>query len=244
MIIFYTFNYFCCSFLLTYCCFYYFINFISYSTNIKIIAPFILFDPFIFSHDLKILIGILGVLIISRRIHKHFSFYGSSFTSILLLYSSFFPREWFIGEGFSLLVITLFFAFSNLISLFAYGFTPLSHLSLTWVVGLFLWIRVIFWVITLKSKRKLGHYAPLGTPIWLLPLLISVEIVREIIRPITLSVRLAANLTAGHIILFIASSSSFISFFPAILLFLLETLVALVQPLVFLLLCSLYSREA
>ena len=109
---------------------------------------------------------------------------------------------------------------------------------------------MVFWLASFIIQfsyffnRKIEHFAPLGTPIWLLPLIILIEIVRQIIRPITLSVRLAANLTAGHLILSLLSSVSLnLRFFIQIPLILLEILVALVQPFVFCILIFLYFSE-
>ena len=96
----------------------------------------------------------------------------------------------------------------------------------------------------MHCKSKLSHYTPLGRPSWLLPLLVLVETVRDGIRCVTLRVRLAANITAGHIILNLLSGSLLVGFVAGFFLFLLETLVAVVQPIVFCLLASLYLREA
>ena len=75
--------------------------------------------------------------------------------------------------------------------------------------------------------------------------MVIIEIVSLLIRPITLGVRLAANLTAGHLILSLIASlpigTSFFSQFPLVLL---ELLVAVVQPFVFCLLTFLYFSEA
>ena len=78
----------------------------------------------------------------------------------------------------------------------------------------------------------------------MLPLIVFIEIISQFIRPITLSVRLAANLTAGHLILsLLASLSVSQRFFCQIPLILLEILVAVVQPFVFCILLFLYYSE-
>jgi F0F1-type ATP synthase membrane subunit a len=74
--------------------------------------------------------------------------------------------------------------------------------------------------------------------------MVLIEIIRQLIRPITLSVRLAANLTAGHLILSLLASLSFVyRVFSQIPLIILEILVALVQPFVFCILLYLYFSE-
>lgn len=93
---------------------------------------------------------------------------------------------------------------------------------------------------------------PLGTPNILIPLIVLIELVRNIIRPLTLSVRLAANIVAGHLLLTLISrainpfsSRIWILILLALgILIILENAVALIQAYVFSILPSLYVREA
>ena len=74
--------------------------------------------------------------------------------------------------------------------------------------------------------------------------MVIIELIRQLIRPITLGVRLAANLTAGHLILTLLASIKIIySFLAQIPLLILEVVVRLVQPFVFCLLVFLYFME-
>ena len=96
-----------------------------------------------------------------------------------------------------------------------------------------------------------AHLVPLGTPIVLIPFIVLIETVRNIIRPITLSVRLAANLTAGHLLL-ILLGERIVGATPLIILgvtaaqlalITLEGAVAVIQSYVFATLTTLYARE-
>lgn len=97
----------------------------------------------------------------------------------------------------------------------------------------------------------LAHLVPQGTPWVLLPFMVLVESIRRLIRPGTLSVRLAANIVAGHILLALIRGASRILgvglFYSIvvlqILLILLETAVAAIQAYVFVVLRVLYLRE-
>ena len=92
---------------------------------------------------------------------------------------------------------------------------------------------------------------PSGTPYILIPFIVLIELTRNIIRPLTLSVRLAANLVAGHLLITLVSSpisssnnKIFIIIITGLLLLLiLERAVAFIQAYVFRILRSLYLRE-
>ncbi|MBO1764441.1 F0F1 ATP synthase subunit A [Escherichia coli] len=94
------------------------------------------------------------------------------------------------------------------------------------------------------------HLLPIGTPPVLSPFIVCVETIRNLIRPLTLSVRLAANIIAGHLIITLISISfdptaliSTYSIIALLPLFILELAVALIQAFVFTILLTLYSTE-
>lgn len=93
---------------------------------------------------------------------------------------------------------------------------------------------------------------PLGTPSYLIPFIAIIETIRLIIRPITLSIRLTANIIAGHLLLSLLGSSGsqilrinlFIIFIISqFILIILEIAVSIIQAYVFSILMTLYSRE-
>lgn len=97
----------------------------------------------------------------------------------------------------------------------------------------------------------LAHCVPLGTPPVLMPFMVLIETIRNLIRPGTLAVRLAANIIAGHLLLVLLGnqgpnlSSAFlvVLIVTQILLLVLESAVAVIQSYVFAVLATLYSRE-
>ena len=145
-----------------------------------------------------------------------------------------------------LFFLTLFiFIFSNnFLGLFSYIFTPTSLIVISLSLRLFSWTgRILFYF---NSKEKLMvHLTPQNTPRYLISFIVFIERLRNLIRPITLRVRLTANITAGHLLLILASSMlSFLpAFFRQTLLFCLELVVSLVQAFVFTLLIVIYIRE-
>merc|ERR1711976_525370 len=84
-----------------------------------------------------------------------------------------------------------------------------------------------------QYNNLLAHLVPEGTPRFLIPVIVIIETVSNIIRPLTLSIRLEANIVAGLLLLF----------FSLYLLLLLEVAVACIQSYVFIILNSLYLKE-
>nr|UPX88360.1 ATP synthase F0 subunit 6 [Renocera pallida] len=156
-------------------------------------------------------------------------------------------------QGGSLIFISLFsfILFNNLLGLFPYIFTSTSHLSLSLSIALPLWVSFMVFGWMNHTQHMFAHLVPQGTPSILMPFMVCIETVSNIIRPMTLAVRLTANMIAGHLLLTLLGNtgSSLISFMMIILLgaqlalLLLEVAVAMIQAYVFSVLSTLYSSE-
>nr|QGN74729.1 ATP synthase F0 subunit 6 [Acaudina molpadioides] len=141
----------------------------------------------------------------------------------------------------------------NLIGLFPYAFTITSHASFTYSLAIPLWLSVNILGFYLAFNSRLSHLVPQGTPAFLIPLLIWIETLSLIAQPIALGLRLAANLTAGHLLLFLLSTAtwmllnspiiSILILTVLILLFLLEVGVACIQAYVFTSLVNFYIDQ-
>lgn len=149
------------------------------------------------------------------------------------------------------LIIGLFFycLFINLIALTPFSFTPTAHLSISFTIALTIWIAFIIFGWSKNFSFIIAHMVPSGTPFQLINFIVLIELVRNMIRPITLSVRLSANIVAGHLLIsllgnFCLSSPIIISSFPLILILsILELGVSLIQAYVLMTLITLYSTE-
>nr|AGO02033.1 ATP synthase F0 subunit 6 [Solenaia carinata] len=119
-----------------------------------------------------------------------------------------------------------------------------TQLSVGLSLGLFWWFWSVMSGFCYSWEKFLGHLLPLGTPTVLCPLMILIESVSVLIRPVTLAVRLVANITMGHLVLalmgdnLIGKSSIIVG---AYVLF--ELFVCTLQGYVFILLVSLYSAD-
>ena len=156
-----------------------------------------------------------------------------------------------LGTIFIFISIFFFILFSNFIGLIPYIFTRTRHLSITLVLALPLWLGTILLSILFQYNNLLAHLVPLGTPSFLIPVIVIIETVSNVIRPITLSIRLAANIVAGHLLLTLLGSQGpgvsglilIILVISLILLLILEVAVACIQSYVFTILSSLYLNE-
>merc|ERR1719432_585353 len=132
-----------------------------------------------------------------------------------------------------------------------YIFTRPRHISFTLTLAIPIGIGRIVFSIKNQYNRLFAHLAPSRTPVALIPVIVIIETVRNVIRPGTLSIRLAANIVAGHLLLTLLGSQG-----PAarglviiglivslILLLCLELAVACIQAYVFTILRSLYLNE-
>nr|ACA51961.1 ATP synthase subunit 6 [Mastigoproctus giganteus] len=138
----------------------------------------------------------------------------------------------------------------NFMGLFPYIFTPTAHLVMTLSLALPFWLTFMFFGWVKNNNLMFAHLVPTGTPPALSPFMVCIETISNIIRPITLSVRLAANMIAGHLILSLMSTvfspilTKTYLIFPAISpILILESAVAVIQAFVFSMLVTLYSTE-
>lgn len=157
------------------------------------------------------------------------------------------------AEPFFPFVFTLFtfILFANLLGLIPYSFTVTSHIIVTFALAAVVFIGVTIIGIVKHGFHFLRLFVPEGVPIVLLLLLVPIELLSYCIRPFTLSIRLFANMLAGHTMLAIfggfAASIWVAAIVPLginIALVGLELLVAVLQAYVFAILTCLYLRDA
>lgn len=153
-----------------------------------------------------------------------------------------------------IIFISLFYLilFNNFLGLFPYIFTASSHIRFCLSLSLNLWLRIILFRWINFSNKIFTHLTPSNTPSILIPFIVIIEFISLIIRPITLSIRLTANIIAGHLLLSLLGSSGqqiyniFILtsiIFIQIILLILEISVSFIQAYVFSILSLLYRRE-
>jgi len=164
------------------------------------------------------------------------------------------------GMRFFPLVFSLFtfILVANLLGLFPYFFTFTSHIIVTFALAMLVIATVIIYGFMKHGLGFLKLFVPSGVPIVLVPLVVGIEIISFLSRPISLSVRLFANMLAGHITLkvfagFVTSLSAMgaVGIAGAVLPLImtvaitgLEFLVAFLQAYVFAVLTCMYLNDA
>ena len=164
------------------------------------------------------------------------------------------------GRKFFPLIFTLFFfiLFGNLLGVFPLFFTFTSHIMVTLALSLFVFILVTVVAIREHGLHFFSYFVPQGIPKALAPLMVAIEVISYLSRIISLSVRLFANMMAGHVMLEVFGAFivmlgglGFLGYFPAALslgvntiLIGFELLVATLQAYVFAILTCIYLHDA
>lgn len=185
-------------------------------------------------------------------------------------------RKWVVLEGFYsfvkglveqyvndlryfplILSLFSFLLFANLMGVLPGAFTITSHLSVTLFLALSMYIVVIFFGILKNGFKFFSLFLPKSIPVYLAPLFIPIEIISFVAKPISLSIRLFANMLAGHImvkifagfvvmLLSISQWGSMLSLVPLLVnvaLIAFEVIVAGLQAYVFTVLTCLYLHD-
>jgi F-type H+-transporting ATPase subunit a len=154
--------------------------------------------------------------------------------------------------------IFMFVTVSNMVGAIPYNFTVASHLIVTAALAVMVFVTVLVYGFYKNGLKFLKLFVPSGIPIYILPLVVFIEVFSFFLRPISHSVRLFANMLAGHIAVAVFASFipllaglGFLGYFGAVLplgmviaLSALELLVAFLQAYVFTILTVIYINDA
>jgi F-type H+-transporting ATPase subunit a len=164
------------------------------------------------------------------------------------------------GKRFFPFVFTLFFfvLMGNLLGLLPFSFTYTSHIAVTFALALMVLVLVTVVALRIHGWHFFSYFFPAGAPKLLAPLIIPVEVISYLSRVVSLSIRLFANMVAGHVMFEVFASfvvmlagagavGLFASVFPLginVILVGFELLVACLQAYVFAILTCIYLHDA
>ena len=146
----------------------------------------------------------------------------------------------------------IFVLFCNMVGMLPYSFTVTSHIIVTLAFAMFIFIGVTILGFVIHGFKYLKIFVPSGVPVVLLPIIMIIEIISYLSSPVSLSVRLFANMMAGHTMLkvfggFVISLGLVAGWLPltfSVALTGLEILVAFLQAYVFAILTCIYLNDA
>jgi len=146
----------------------------------------------------------------------------------------------------------MFILFANLLGMVPFSFTTTSHIAVTFALAIVVFVGVTIIGFVLHGFHYLKLFVPSGVPIFLLPLLIVIELISYLVRPISLSVRLFANMLAGHTMMkvfagFVIALGALLGWAPlafVVALTGLEIMIAGLQAYVFAVLTCIYLNDA
>jgi F-type H+-transporting ATPase subunit a len=154
--------------------------------------------------------------------------------------------------------VFMFVLFGNLLGMLPYAFTFTSHIAVTLTLAVIVFVTVTVIALMRHGMHFFSYFFPEGAPVWLAPIIIPVEVISYFSRVVSLSVRLFANMVAGHVMLKVFATfvvllgslgavGPFVAVLPLsvnIALVGFEFLVAFLQAYVFAILTSIYLHDA
>jgi len=151
-----------------------------------------------------------------------------------------------------ILTLFVFILFCNVLGLVPYSFTPTSHIIVTFAMALVVFLGVTAIGFIKHGVHFVSFFVPKGVPFVLLLLLVPIEIISYFVRPFSLSIRLFANMLAGHTMLkvfggFVVMLGIWAGWAPLAFIIAftgLELLIAFLQAYVFAILTCLYLNDA
>lgn len=144
----------------------------------------------------------------------------------------------------------MFILFGNLLGMVPGSFTITSHIIVTFALAAFLFVAITAIGFIRHGLHFFSLFLPKGTPWWMIPMLLPIELISYLARPCSLSIRLAANMLAGHLLMKIVAGFVMIGLwgvFPFAFLLIFtgfEIFIACLQAYIFAMLTCIYLNDA
>lgn len=149
-----------------------------------------------------------------------------------------------------IMTLFMFIVFGNMLGLLPYSFTTTSHLAVTGVLALLVFVSVTVLGFVLHGVGFLRLFWIDAAPLALRPILAVIELISYFVRPVSHSIRLMGNMMAGHAVMKVFAAFAAIAVISPVsvlaigAVYALETLVAFIQAYVFTILTCIYLRDA
>jgi F-type H+-transporting ATPase subunit a len=200
-------------------------------------------------------LGVSAFLVLGMRKNAHIPGRWQSMAELSYMFIANLMKDTVGNEGRAyfpfIFTVFMFVLFGNLLGMMPYSFTFTSHIVVTFTMALFVFIGVTIIALVKHKMHFFTFFMPPGVPMYMAPLLIPIEIISYLSRPISLSVRLFANMLAGHTLLKVFAgfviSLGLAGIAPLVFVVALtglEFVIAFLQAYVFAILTCLYLNDA
>ena len=200
-------------------------------------------------------LGVSAFLVLGMRKNAHIPGRWQSMAELSYMFIANLMKDTVGNEGRAyfpfIFTVFMFVLFGNLLGMMPYSFTFTSHIVVTFTMALFVFIGVTIIALVKHKMHFFTFFMPPGVPMYMAPLLIPIEIISYLSRPISLSVRLFANMLAGHTLLKVFAgfviSLGLAGIAPLVFVVALtglEFVIAFLQAFVFAILTCLYLNDA
>nr|ACY09429.1 ATP synthase F0 subunit 6 [Phanerotoma flava] len=218
------------------------------------LSLFSVFDPVTFYYSLNWLSVGLLLLMFPQLYWLNFSNYIYMMIFLLnLLFNEFkliMKEKFNMNDIIFMMSLFLYIMYNNFMGLFPYIFTCTSHLVFSVLFSMSMWLSLMFFGWMKNTNFMFTHLVPYGTPFSLMFFMVLIELVSNLIRPLTLSIRLVANMIAGHLLLTLLGNFMvklmniyFLMLIFQIMLLILEFMVSIILSYVFVILMILYLKD-
>nr|YP_010879003.1 ATP synthase F0 subunit 6 [Batracomorphus matsumurai]WHE42655.1 ATP synthase F0 subunit 6 [Batracomorphus matsumurai] len=203
------------------------------------------FDPCTGKMSLNWLSSMIFIFILPKKFWKKNNIYESMINKMI----KFINEEIKMNSSYKSIklmfsVLIMFILVNNIMGLVPYVFTSSSHLVFSLSFSLPLWTAYMMFGWKKNTKIMMANMLPKNTPSMLMPLMILIEFTSNLIRPMSLAVRLSANMIAGHLMFSLMGEKNMILMMMIMMLMMMfELAVAIIQSYVFMTLMTLYSKE-
>ncbi|MGB0497417.1 MAG: F0F1 ATP synthase subunit A [Rubricella sp.] len=150
-----------------------------------------------------------------------------------------------------IMTLFMFIFMANMLALIPTSFSPTSHIAVTATLALMVFVGVTVLGFVKNGTAFLGLFWPSNAPGFLRPILAVIEVISYFVRPVSHSIRLGANIMAGHAVLKVFAgfagalgAAAVVPIFAIVAIYALEVLVAVIQAYVFTILTCVYLKDA
>ena len=132
--------------------------------------------------------------------------------------------------------------FFNIVSIIPYRLS-ITSLTTNLLISFITWLSIFFFFLIINININIRHFLPVRSPTSIIIILVVIETISVLIRPLSLRVRLISNITSRHLIIHLVSEVRILMIFLLILLILFEFFVCFIQSYIFFLLLNIYIEE-